>query len=150
MMPTSRRGKLGILKPDSQSGVLLDTHALLWWQADVDRLSAKAARAVESAARILVSPISFWELAMLVEKGRVSLGRPTSLWVVDFLATAPVEVAELTSSVAVGAGELSGFHGDPADRLIVATAKSLRVPLVSKDDKIHLYAKSDKALAVVW
>ena len=138
------------MKPDSQSGVLLDTHALLWWQADVDRLSAKAARAVESAARILVSPISFWELAMLVEKGRVSLGRPTSLWVVDFLATAPVEVAELTSSVAVGAGELSGFHGDPADRLIVATAKSLRVPLVSKDDKIHLYAKSDKALAVVW
>jgi PIN domain nuclease of toxin-antitoxin system len=149
-MPISRRGKFGILKPDPQTGVLLDTHALLWWQADVDRLSPKVARAVESASRILVSPISFWELAMLVEKGRVSLDRPTSLWVVDFLATERVEVAELTPSVAIGAGELSGFHGDPADRLIVATAKTLRVTLASKDDKIHAYAKSDNALAVVW
>lgn len=149
-MPTSQQRKFGTLKPDPRVGVLLDTHAILWWQADVGRLSAKAASVVESAPRILVSPISFWELAMLVEKGRVRLDRPTSLWVVDFLATERVEVAELTPSVAVGAGELSRFHGDSADRLIVATAKSMRVPLVSKDDKIHEYATADKALTIVW
>jgi PIN domain nuclease of toxin-antitoxin system len=123
---------------------------MLWWQADVERLSAKAARGIEFASRILVSPISFWELAMLVEKGRVQLDRPTSLWVVDFLATDRVEAAELSPTVAIGAGELSGFHGDPADRLIVATAKSLRIPLISKDDKIRTYAKTDKALTVIW
>ena len=149
-MRISRRGKFGILKPDHQSGVLLDTHALLWWQAAVDRLSPKATSAVDSAPRILVSPISFWELTMLVEKGRISLDRPTNLWVVDLLATERVEVAELTPSIAIGAGELARFHGDPADRLIVASAKSLRMPLVSKDNKIHLYAKSDKTLTVVW
>jgi PIN domain nuclease of toxin-antitoxin system len=149
-MRISQRGKFGILKPDPQAGILLDTHALLWWQAGVDRLSPKAARSIESATRILVSPISFWELTMLVEKGRISLDRPTNVWVVDFLATERVEVAELTPSVAIGAGELTGFHGDPADRMIVATAKSSRVPLVSKDDKIHAYAKSDRVLTVVW
>jgi PIN domain nuclease of toxin-antitoxin system len=149
-MRTSRRGKFGILNPDPQAGLLLDTHALIWWQADVDRLSPKATRAIDSAIRILVSPISFWELMMLVEKRRISLDRPTNVWVVDFLATGRVDEAELTPSVAIVAGELSGFHGDPADRLIVATAKSLRVPLVSKDDKIHAYAKSDRDLTVVW
>jgi PIN domain nuclease of toxin-antitoxin system len=149
-MPISRRGKFGILKPDPRAGVLLDTHALLWWQADVNRLSREVVRAIESAKRILVSPISFWELTMLVEKGRISLDRPTSLWVVDFLTSERVEVAELTPSVAIGAGELTGFHGDPADRLIVATAIALRVPLVSKDDKSHAYAKFDNALTVVW
>jgi PIN domain nuclease of toxin-antitoxin system len=149
-MRTSRRGKFGTLKPDPQAGILLDTHALLWWQANVDRLSPKATRTIESATRILVSPISFWELVMLVEKGRISLDRPTNVWVVDFLATERVALAELTPSVAIGAGELTGFHGDPADRLIVATAKSLRVPLISKDDKIHAYAMSDKGLAAVW
>jgi PIN domain nuclease of toxin-antitoxin system len=149
-MRISRRGKFGILKPDPQAGVLLDTHALLWWQADVDRLSPKVVRAIESALRILVSPISIWELTMLIEKGRISLDRPTNVWVVDFLATERVEVAELMPPVAIGAGELSGFHGDPADRIIVATAKSLRVPLLSKDDKIHTYAKSDKGLTVTW
>lgn len=149
-MRTSLRGKFGILNSDPQRGVLLDTHALVWWQADVDRLSPKAARSIESATRILVSPISFWELTMLVEKGRIGLDRPTNVWVVDFLATERVAVSELTPSVAIGAGELTGFHGDPADRLIVATAKSLRVPLVSKDDKIRSYSKSDRGLTVIW
>ena len=149
-MTISQRGKFGILKPDPHAGILLDTHALLWWQADVDRLSPKARRTIDSATRILVSTISFWELTMLLEKGRISLDRPTNVWVVDFLATDRVQVAELTPSVAIGAGELVGFHGDPADRMIVATAKSLRVPLVSKDDKIHAHAKSDHGLTVVW
>ena len=137
-------------KPEPGVDVLLDTHVLLWWQAASDRLSRNARRRIEHAPHVLVSPISFWELAMLVEKGRVGLDRSTAAWVQDFVATDRVEIADVTPAIAVAAAELSGFHGDPADRLLVATARSHGVPLVSKDDKVRKYAQSSGGLSVVW
>jgi PIN domain nuclease of toxin-antitoxin system len=128
-------------KRDREQRVVLDTHTILWWHAESDRLSDVALRAIAGAPVVLVSPISFWEIAMLVQKGRVALDRPTAVWVSDFQSTDRVEIADLTPAIAVRAAELSDIHGDPADRILVATAGALGLPLVTKDDKIHAHAK---------
>jgi PIN domain nuclease of toxin-antitoxin system len=130
--------------------VLLDTHALLWWKAGRARLSAAAAVALDSATSILISPISCWEVGMLVVKGRVKLDRPTRTWVDDVLAPATTGLAELTAATAVAAAELADFHGDPADRIIVASAQTLGIPLITKDRLIHSYARGRPGLQLIW
>ena len=137
-------------KPDLGDAVLLDTHVLLWWQAGSERLSSRASSRIEHARRLLVSPISFWEVAMLVQKGRIGLDRATGAWAGDFVAEDRVEVADLTPAVAVAAAELADFHGDPADRIIVATARSQGVTLLTKDDRIRTYARASGTISVVW
>src|SRR5690349_14871069 len=77
----------------------------------------------------MISPITCWEVAMLVEKGRVALDRPLARWVDDLVAS-EVDVAELTPAIAAAAGVLDDFHGDPADRLIYATAAERGLPLI--------------------
>jgi PIN domain nuclease of toxin-antitoxin system len=135
-MPPSRR-------------LLLDTHALLWWQAGSSRLSSLALDAIATADELLVSPISFWEVAMLVSKGRIALDRPAAAWANDLVGPGgPVRDAGLSPDVAVAAGQLADLHGDPADRIIVATAMAERVPIVSKDRRIAAGAAGH--VAVVW
>ena len=135
---------------ETSSAVVLDTHIVVWWQAKSDQLSSKARRRVESASNRIVSPVTFWELAMLVQNGRVQLDRPTAIWVHDFLSTERIEVAELSPNIAVAAGELTDFHGDPADRMIVASAIDAGVPLLTKDGKIRAWAKTSKQLTALW
>lgn len=132
--------------------ILLDTHVLLWWQAGGDRLSKRATREIEKAGRILVSPISFWEVAVLVDKGRAALDRDIFVWISDFLSTEDVGVASLSPSAAVGAGLLpeQGFGGDPADCMLYATAREHLVPLITKDMEIRRYAARKKDLRVIW
>lgn len=139
----------------SAEPVLVDTHALLWWQAQPeqarpDRMSPSARERLAGASCVLVSPISCWEIAMLVGKKRVELDRPTAAWIRDLLSTDGVDLAELTPAIAVVAAELTGFHGDPADRFLYATARLLGVPLLSKDHLLHDYAASDRAVSVIW
>jgi PIN domain nuclease of toxin-antitoxin system len=129
--------------------ILLDTHALLWWQAGSDRLSAAANDAIAGADRVLVSPISCWEVAMLVTKGRVALDRAVARWV-DDLGAGTVGFAELTPRVAAAAGSLEDFHGDPADRLIYATAADGRLPLVTKDRRLSDFARTDARVLTIW
>jgi PIN domain nuclease of toxin-antitoxin system len=136
--------------PANPSGVLLDTHVMIWWQADSGQLSARCRKGLDGAVDILVSPITFWELTMLVAKGRVRLDRPTSVWVNDFLSNERVRLAEFNPMIAVAAGELSDFHGDPADRIIATSAVSAGVPLLTKDSKIREWAKTSKELTTIW
>ena len=138
------------MQTEVPSVVLLDTHVVLWWQAESDRLSKTARKRIEDATTRLVSPVSFWEIAMLIGKGRVRLDRPTSAWVNDFLAADRVAVAELTPVIAVEAAELAAFHGDPADRMIVASAISAGISLVTKDAKIKSWARTSKRLTTMW
>ncbi len=138
------------MTPHGERRVVLDTHALLWWHAESDRLSGDALRAIEYAEVVLVSPISFWEISMLVQKGRVGLDRPTAVWVGDFQLTERVEVADLTPTIAVRAAELLDFHGDPADRILVATAVSCGAPLITKDEKIHAHGRLVGSLTTLW
>ncbi len=132
--------------------ILLDTHVVLWWQSGPGRLSAAAARAVEEADRRLVSPISFWEIAMLVAKGRVALDRDLSVWVGDLLVSGQVEVSPLQPVMAVAAGSLpaEGFEGDPADAMLCATARALGTPLVTKDRRLHDFAAVTTGLRTLW
>jgi PIN domain nuclease of toxin-antitoxin system len=131
--------------------VLLDTHALVWWRAGGERLSRAAAREIARADVVLVSPISFWEIATLQEKGRIVLDRDIFNWVSDLLEEEALEIAALSPHVATDAALLGpGFNGDPADRLIYATARELRSTLVTKDRHMQDFARAGKDVRVVW
>jgi len=131
--------------------VLLDTHVLLWWQAGGRRLSRVAARTIDRANPVLVSPLTCWELATLQRLGRIVLDRDASTWVHDLLADDQVAPASLTPEAAAWAGSLDGgFAGDPIDRLLYATARDHRVPLVSKDEAIRAFARAAGDLEVIW
>ncbi|MDQ3738504.1 MAG: type II toxin-antitoxin system VapC family toxin [Actinomycetota bacterium] len=130
--------------------LVLDTHALLWWQAQSDRLSVAAATRIDLAVSVLISPISCWEIMMLVERGRVALDRPVAVWVNDVVSANGVGIAELAPSIAVGAGQLVDLHRDPADRMIDATAAVTGLPLVTKDRRIHDYADRVGEVAIIW
>ncbi len=130
--------------------IMLDTHALIWWIEGGGRLSERAAGVIGEQAARLISPISFWEFTVLVERGRVAVDRDVGLWCRDLLSTGAVRVASLTPSAAISAARLPDFHGDPADRFIYATARELEVPLISKDAKIRSYAAQRGDLEVIW
>ncbi|MGB8861873.1 MAG: type II toxin-antitoxin system VapC family toxin [Ilumatobacteraceae bacterium] len=130
--------------------LLLDTHALLWWQAGSDRLSARARRLIDAAPRLFLSAISVWELAMLVDQGSVALDRPTQIWVHDLLADGIVTIAELTPAIAVAAAQLDEFTGDHADRIIYAAAVHNSLPLVTKDDRLAEYARANGDVTIEW
>ncbi len=123
--------------------IVLDTHAWLWWISNPELLSTSASRAINKAVHdkaVYVSSISSWEVAMLVAKGRLQLSMDVRDWVIrsetlPFLTFVPVD-----NAIAVLSTRLPGeLHGDPADRIIIATAQSLGAELVTKDDKILAY-----------
>lgn len=131
--------------------VLLDTHALVWWKAGGDRLSRAAARAIERADVVLVSPLSCWEVAALHRQGRLRLDREPVVWVRDLLRSERVAVADLTPEAAAWAGTLGDeFPGDPIDRLLCATAQDLRVPMITKDERLREYALRSRLITTVW
>jgi PIN domain nuclease of toxin-antitoxin system len=126
--------------------ILLDTHYWIWLQAGAwDELSRSERKAIEQGAstgRLLLSIISVWELGLLEAKGRVHLDRPCEQWVREALATPGLSVAPLTPEIALASSRLpEPFHGDPADRIIVATARNLGVQLATRDTKILEYAR---------
>ncbi len=131
--------------------LLLDTHALLWWQAGGGRLSRRAATAIDSAPTVLISPLTCWEVATLHRLGRIALDREPAVWVSDLLQTDRLALAELTAEAATWAGQLDeGFPGDPIDRLLYATARDRRVPLVTKDEALRSFTTTARDVKVVW
>lgn len=122
--------------------VVLDTHAWIWWLAAPDRLSTTARDAIDGADEIGIAAISAWEVAMLVERGRIALDRPAARWVRDALAADPRIVGlPLTPSLAVEAARLGamGMHGDPADRFLYATARDRRATLITRDEALRAF-----------
>ena len=131
--------------------ILLDTPVLVWWASgDVQRLSPQALAAIEAeierAAQpgqspgLLVSAISCWEVAMLVQRGRLALSLEVERWFALVASIPAVRLLPLEPAVAVAATRLpEPFHADPADRFLVAQARELAVPLLSADRKIRDY-----------
>ena len=127
--------------------ILLDTHAWIWWTASPARLSSRARAAIDAAAEVGVSVISVWELATLVAKRRLELDRDVLAWVRQALALPRVALVPLTPEIAVASASLAPeFPGDPADRILAATAKALGARLVSKDARLRKLER----LPVVW
>ena len=122
---------------------VLDTHAWLWWVTDDPKLSNPARRAIERARcgnTLWLSGFSIWEVAKKAQKGQLLLDRPLDDWFDGATAPVGLHVAELTRTVLVESCRLpGGFAGDPADGIIVATARSLGAALVTKDQRIRDY-----------
>ena len=121
--------------------IVLDTHAWLWWISNPEKLGLAAASAIEQAMSengILLSSISTWEIALLVAKGRLALSIDVRDWVRKTESLPFVRFMPVDNTVALRSVALPGeFHADPADRIIVATALSTGLPLVTKDEKIR-------------
>lgn len=118
--------------------ILLDTHCLIWMdQADM-RMGRSARRMADTAidaSELAVSVITFWEVALLVARGRLRLHGPAARWRHDLLGRGIVELP-LGGGTCIAAAQLPDFHADPADRFIVATAQALRAILVTADHRI--------------
>jgi PIN domain nuclease of toxin-antitoxin system len=127
------------------SAVLLDTHALVWLVTGDERLRPAVRRRIETAAQqqqLWVSAIMPWEVGMLVAKARLVLDRDVMDWLQAALALPGIRLAPLEPVVAVASTRLPGdLHGDPADRLIVATARHLGAALVTADAALLAYGQ---------
>ncbi len=126
--------------------ILLDTHAWLWWISDPGRLGKNALRRIEATDRLGIAAVSCFEVAAAVARGRISLDRAPLEWLQQALTLPRVELLPLTPAVAVKATHLGSFHGDPADRLIVATTILESATLVTKDRRLRAYS----AVETVW
>lgn len=116
--------------------VLLDTHVLQWWSAEPDRLSPAASAAIGGADQLAVAAITWFELAWLARRERIVVTVPVRSWLDDLAAD--VRTVGITPAIADAAVALpSSFPGDPADRVIYATAVEHGWRLVTKDRRLR-------------
>ncbi len=132
-------------EPGGPEPLLLDTHAWIWFvTGQAKSFERRTWNAIDRACgrgQCAVSVISVWELGMLTAKGRLTLGLSPGEWVKHAFDNSPISLVPLSPEAALEASYLPGpFHGDPADRLLVATARQLRARLVTSDEKILDYS----------
>src|SRR5581483_1464765 len=133
--------------------LLLDTHCWLWSQLGIIHLLSRAAldaiRDAASHGNLRISPISIWEVAFLERRGRIGLPVNVRVWVEQALSKPGVSVAPLTPEIMIETVHLPGdLHGDPADRMLVATARITGATLLTKDQRLIRYAKQRHVSAV--
>lgn len=131
--------------------IVLDTHALVWWVADSSQIPAKARRLVQAAlarnGKLQVSSISLWEIALLLERGRLTLAVDSPTWLAAIQSLPFVNWVPVDNAIALRSVTLEHFpHRDPADRFIVATALSTGATLVTGDRRLRSYSP----LSTVW
>ena len=118
--------------------ILLDTHVLVWLDEANARLGTAAIKEIDRkfhSGAVAVSAISFWEVSMLVRKGRIRLEMDLAVWRNDFLKQGLIEIP-VTGEIGIRAAEFENFHGDPADRLIAATALQSSASLLTADERL--------------
>ena len=125
--------------------VVIDTHVLLWSQMVPEMLSKNASKSIEDAKVIIVASITLWEIAMLEHKNRIRLPIPLVDWLKEVCRQPKVRLQEITPDIAALSCALD-IHGDPADRLIIATAQLLALPLISADWQI----RSSSSAQTIW
>lgn len=133
-----------------ESLILLDTHVLVWWLTESPGLSNAAKRAIRrhsGPGEIVVSAISVLEIATAARRGRLQFTVPVEQWLSDMRCIPQLRLEPISADIAALAGSLvDPMHGDPADRMIVATATVLGVPLVTADERL----RSLPALTTIW
>lgn len=134
-----------LLKNLQQHKILIDTHVWLWIVVGHECITEKFSSILEVALidrRVLISPLSIWEIGMLVEKNRIELNSDTQDWVDKALNEPGLNLAPLTPEIAVQSSRLPGeIHGDPVDRMLIATAYENNAVLVTCDSKILDFGK---------
>ena len=127
--------------------IMLDTHAWIWWASESPRITKRALDAIEKSDALGVSIISCWEVAMLVAKQRIGFRMDVQDWIDQALERPKVLLVQLDAQIAVLSTRLPGeFHGDPADRIIVATCLQSALPLVTKDRGITDW----RQIQIIW
>jgi PIN domain nuclease of toxin-antitoxin system len=131
--------------------IVLDTHALLWFISNPDRIPPRARRlldkAVAETATISVSAISTWEIAMLIRSDRLELTMPVDSWIASVEELPWLTFVPVDNRIALRSVALADFvHRDPADRIIVATSLMLNATLVTADDRLRSY----KPVRTIW
>lgn len=122
--------------------VVLDTSALLYWTLDPTRLTVRAVHAIADAERCLVSVVSLWEVALKTGRGALELPLSVDEYMRRLERADRVEIAPLDQATVVAGAQLQWEHRDPADRWIVALARSRTCALVSSDKRIREFYES--------
>jgi len=130
--------------------IVLDTHVLVWWVSGSGRISARAKRAIDQGLRrgpAVVSTMSVLEIATAVRRGRLELNSPLDQWLTDLRALPELQFQPVSAGIAELAGSFDeATPGDPADRIIVATALTLRAKLVTADERL----RASPIVVTVW
>ena len=124
--------------------ILLDTHVALWLTADSRSLGKRSRRIAKQAAasdQLAISAVSFWEIALLIAKGRLRPPETANEMRRRILGEGAIDLP-LTGEIAILAGELEGLHSDPADRFIAATAIVHDATLVTADERLLRWKNS--------
>jgi PIN domain nuclease of toxin-antitoxin system len=127
--------------------ILLDTHIALWLDSGSERLRSSTRRMIDACWRdggsILISAVTAWEIAQLVDTGRIALDRPVEAWLARFIDRPGVDAVPLNPFAAACAYRLHHLeHRDPGDRLLIATAIALACPLVTYDTRIVRFGEA--------
>lgn len=127
--------------------ILLDTHIWIWWVTNSARLTLKQQQLIaeHQPSGLGISIISCWEVAKLVENNKLDFSCSVDEWLDRALTYPGVRLINLSVPIAVESTQLAGFHRDPADQLIVATARILAIPLLTADRKILAYPGANAA-----
>lgn len=130
--------------------IILDTHILIWWLGEPDKLSKRAEQEIEKAqagGEILASTISIWEICMLVKERRLKFTMNLETWLEKVEELSFLKFIHVDNKIAVRSVLLNNkFHKDPADRIIVATAQVYGCRLITSDKKILRY----KEVETIW
>ena len=136
----------------AESGIILDTHIWVWLNIGSSELSKYSISRIEQAAvsgQVYIPAIVVWEVATLRAKGRLTFKMPTRQWIEEGLSKQGINLIPLLPAIAVESTELPGdFHADPADRLIVATARIRCLPLMTRDARILEYGRQGHVTAI--
>ncbi|MBM3790583.1 MAG: type II toxin-antitoxin system VapC family toxin [Acidobacteria bacterium] len=128
------------------TGILLDTHVLIWWRLDSGRLGRSRIQRLQDLENrqkpVTISAITLWETAMLAARGRIKIAEPVEVWLEEIEGHPLIEVLSLTARIAAESVRLGpDFHNDPADQIIVATARIHGLPLMTADERIIRWGK---------
>ncbi|MGC2203768.1 MAG: type II toxin-antitoxin system VapC family toxin [Stellaceae bacterium] len=132
--------------------LLLDTHVWIWFMLADAELGTNGRQLINRAAAsgdLRIAAISLWEVALLASRGRVVLGRPLARWITEAVSAPGLSIEPLLPPIAIEACSLpAAFHRDPADRLIVATARVANATLMTRDRRILDYAARGHLTAI--
>jgi PIN domain nuclease of toxin-antitoxin system len=133
-----------MLKIENLVAAVFDTHVWVWSAAG----DSRAGKLRDFSGTAIISAISQWEVSMLVMKGRLTLMPDEETWFSANLES-PVSLAPLTAEISIASCRLPDFHGDPADRIIVATAMTLGIPLITADERIIRWNEEQSLVQVI-